>query len=93
MDEELILHDKVTLADGTVFPCSYLATVPQGYMFIAIPSDDIASIATAFSNREKIARITYGDYVLEHYTVFVGVQKEDDARYKVMLRKAFAGEE
>ena len=63
--DELIIHDKVTLADGTVFPCSYLATIPQGYMFIAIPTDDIASVAAAFSNKDKIARITYGEYVLE----------------------------
>lgn len=93
MNEELIINDKVTLADGTVFPCDYLATIPQGYMFIAITSDDLASIVTAFSDKTKTAAITYGDYVLEHYTVFVSIQSEGPSRNKVMLRKAFVGEE
>lgn len=91
--DDLIIHDKVELADGSQFPCDYLATVPQGYMFIAITSDDIAAIVTAFTDSAKTSAITYGEYVLEHYSVFVGVQKEGNARYKVMLRKAFVGEE
>lgn len=91
--EDLELYDTVELASGENFKCDYLATIPSGYMFIAIQSNDIAPIAAAFTDKEKTKKITYGSHILEHYTVFCGIQQEEVGRYKIMLRKAFVGEE
>ena len=91
--EELILFDNVELADGEKFSCDYLSTIPNGYMFIAIKDSDISQIVTAFTDKEKTKKIIYGNMTFEHYTVFVSVQQEAPGRFKVALRKAFAGEE
>ena len=89
--EELELYDKVALASGKEFKCDYLATIPNGYMFIAVKESEPAEIAAFFTNQSETARITYGEHILENY-VFVGFQKEANNQYKVMLRKAYVGE-
>lgn len=88
---DLEIYDTVTLASGKTFNCDYLATIPTGYMFISIITDNVAEVMTSFVDHEETAKITYGEHVLENY-VFVGVQQEAQNRYKVMLRKAFVGE-
>lgn len=93
MDEELELYDKVTLASGAEFACDYLSTIPIGFMFIALRTNDLASALPHFMNKNELARITYGEHVLERYTVFVSVTQEGPDSFKIALRKAFAGEE
>ena len=88
MDE---IHDTVTLASGKEFNCNYLATIPNGFMFIAIHSSTPAEIAQYFTNPTETASITYGEHVLQNY-VFVGMQREAEDHYKVMLRRAYVGE-
>ena len=88
MDE---IHDKVTLASGKEFNCNYLATIPNGFMFIAIHDSSPADIAQYFTNPTETASITYGEHVLQNY-VFVGMQKEAEDHYKIMLRRAYVGE-
>lgn len=91
--DELVLSDHVELSSGEKFNCNYLATIPSGYMFIAINSDDIGSVVGAFTDKEKTKTIKYANYVLEGFTVFCGINQEAAGRYKVTLRRAFAGEE
>lgn len=91
--DELVLSDHVELASGERFDCNYLSTIPNGYMFIAIKSDDIGSIVSAFTDKEKTKKIKYANYILEGFTVFCGINQEAAGMYKVMLRKAFAGED
>lgn len=81
-EQDLELHDKVTLGDGTEFPCDYLATIPNGYCFISVYGN-IGEIAAAFANTDTI---TYGEHILSGYSFF-SVTKEDEGRYKVALRK------
>lgn len=88
---DLEIYDTVALTSGKTFNCDYLATIPTGYMFISIITDNVAEVMTSFVDHKETAKITYGDHVLENY-VFVGVQQEAQNRYKVMLRKAFVGE-
>lgn len=89
--EGLEIYDTVTLSSGKTFNCDYLSTIPNGYMFISIISENAGEVMTSFINREETARITYGEHVLENY-VFVGIQQEAANRYKVMLRRAYVGE-
>lgn len=91
--DELVLSSHIELADGEMFECDYLSTIPNGYMFIAIKSDNISSIVSAFTDKEKTKKIKYANYELEGFTVFCGINQEATGRYKVTLRKAFAGEE
>ena len=88
---DLEIYDTVTLASGKTLNCDYLATIPTGYMFISIITDNVAEVMTSFVDHKETAKITYGEHVLENY-VFVGVQQEVQNRYKVMLRMAFVGE-
>lgn len=90
--EELELHDTVTLADGTVVPCDYLATIPQGYCFISLATADF-SVLSAFTDPEKTETILYGEHELHNYSVFVSLSQEEPGRYKIALRKRFVDEE
>ena len=85
------IHDKVTLASGKEFSCDYLATIPNGFMFIAVHDSTPAEIAQYFTQPSETATITYGEHILENY-VFVGMQKETESQYKIMLRRAYVGE-
>lgn len=89
--DELELHDTVSLASGKEFNCDYLSTIPNGYMFISIISENAGEVMTSFISREETAKIIYGEHILENY-VFVGIQQEAHNRYKVMLRRAYVGE-
>ena len=93
MSEELELHDKVTLADGTEIPVEYLATIPNGHCFISPVGINIAEALSVFTDPEKTKTITYGDHVLTGYTVFVAVMQEQPGLYKIALRRRFEGEE
>ena len=83
--DDLELHDKVTLSSGKEFNCDYLATIPNGYCFISVLSDNIGEIAAAFSQNQEI---TYGEHVLTGYSFF-SIAKEENGRYKVTLRKGY----
>lgn len=85
------IYDKVKLASGKEFSCDYLATIPNGFMFIAVHDSTPAEIAQYFTQPSETASITYGKHILENY-VFVGMQKEAESQYKVMLRRAYVGE-
>ena len=79
------IHDKVTLSNGEEFSCDYLSTIPNGYCFISIVSDDVGKIAAAFSQNLDV---TYGEHVLTGYSFFC-LAKEQNGRYKVTLRKGY----
>lgn len=85
------IYDKVKLASGKEFSCDYLAAIPNGFMFIAVHDSTPAEIAQYFTQTNETATITYGEHILENY-VFVGMQKETESQYKVMLRRAYVGE-
>lgn len=81
------IHNSITLASGKQFPCDYLATSSNGYMFISINADP-SEIVSYFTNKAETASIIYGEHELKNYS-FAGLQKVSDDSYKVMLRKAF----
>lgn len=87
----LELYDEVKLASGKTFNCDYLTTIPNGYMFISIKTNNPSEVAEYFTQTSETAKITYGEHVLQNY-IFVGMQKEADTQYKVMLRMAYVGE-
>lgn len=90
MNEEF--HDTVTLADGTVFNCEYVAVIPNGFLFASLLTDDPAAAMLAFMDNTKTAEITYGEHVLTGYTVFVALNQETAGHYKIAMRKRFADE-
>ena len=91
--DEIEIHDTVELADGTVFPCDYLATIPNGYLFISLKTENISEILLAFTDKAKTATIYYGDHELHNYTVFVSITQEAPRQFKIAMRKAFVDEE
>ena len=91
--DEVELHDTVTLADGSEFPCDYLATIPNGFCFIAVQTDNIGPVMAAFTDAEKTATIIYGEHELTGYSVFVSIMQELPGQYKIALRRRFVGEE
>ena len=90
-EKDLELHDKVTLASGKEFACDYLTTIPNGYMFISIKTNNPVDVIQYFTKSEETKQIVYGEHILENY-VFVSMQKEADTQFKVMLRRAYVGE-
>lgn len=90
-EQDLELHDKITLASGKEFNCDYLTTIPTGYMFISVNTNNPVEIIQYFSQSNETAQITYGEHILENY-VFISMQKETESQYKVMLRRAYVGE-
>lgn len=86
-------HDTVTLADGSVWNCEYVAVIPTGYLFAALLTDDPAAAMLAWMDSEKTSAITYGEHNLTGYTVFVGLNQESPGHYKIAMRKRFADEE
>ena len=91
LGQDLELHDKITLASGKEFSCDYLTTIPNGYMFISVKTNNPVEIIQYFAQSNETEQITYGNHVLENY-VFVSMQKEAETQYKVMLRRAYVGE-
>lgn len=92
MQEDLEIHDKVQLADGSEIPVEYLATIPNGHCFISPVGVSIAEAMAAFTDPEKTKTITYGEHVLTGYTVFVAIMQEEPGHYKIALRRRFEGE-
>lgn len=90
-EQDLELHDKIILASGKKFNCDYLTTIPTGYMFISVKTDNPVEVIQYFTQSSETASITYGEHILENY-VFVGMQKEAESQYKIMLRRAYVGE-
>lgn len=92
-NDNLILFDTVETASGKSFPCDYLSTVPSlGFCFISAKDEgNLTELISTFTNPEETKRITYGDNIVEGYTVFVSITKED-TNYKIGLRKPFVGE-
>lgn len=90
--DELELNGYVELASGKRFDCDYLATIPTGFMFIALITNNPADAITAFTNTSETQTIKYGEHILENYTVFVNFAQEGNGRYKVALRKPMIGE-
>lgn len=91
MADNLELYDTVKLASGKTFYCDYLTTIPNGYMFISVKTNNPAEVIQYFSQTSETSEITYGEHILQNY-IFVGIQKEAETQYKVMLRRAYVGE-
>lgn len=68
--------DTIKFADGSVYSCPFLSTIPQvGYntAYIALGDVDFATAAAIFSDQSKTSDIEYGNYRLVGYTTLVGI--------------------
>jgi len=68
--------DNIKFANGAVYDCSFLSTIPDGTAFIALSGVDFAQAAQIFSNQNMTREMEYGDYRLVGYTQLqmLGVQ-------------------
>lgn len=70
--------DTIKFANGSVFNCSFLATIPDGNgtAYIALTDVGFAQAAQIFSNPSMTREMEYANYRLVGYTelVMLGVQ-------------------
>lgn len=65
--------DTIKFANGAVYDCSFLATVPSGRAFIALVGVTFTEAAQIFSNPEMTLEMEWGDYRLVGYTTLEGL--------------------
>lgn len=68
--------DTIKFANGAVYDCSFLSTIPDGTAFIALSGVDFSQVAQIFSNPSMTCEMEYGENRLVGYTtlVMLGVQ-------------------
>lgn len=68
--------DTIKFANGAVYDCSFLSTIPDGTAFIALSGVDFSQVAQIFSNPSMTREMEYGENRLVGYTtlVMLGVQ-------------------
>lgn len=68
--------DTIKFANGAVYDCSFLSTIPDGTAFVALSGVDFAQAAQIFSNSSMTREMEYANYRLVGYTelVMLGVQ-------------------
>lgn len=68
--------DTVKFANGAVYDCSFLSTIPDSTAFVALTGVDFAQAAQIFSNPGMTREMEYGENRLVGYTdlVMLGVQ-------------------
>lgn len=70
--------DTIKFANGAVYECSFLSTIPDGNgtAYIALSGVDFVQAAQIFANASMTREMEYGDYRLVGYTelVMLGVQ-------------------
>lgn len=60
--------DKIKFANGAVYDCAFLATVPGGTAFIALDGVSFSEAAAIFSNPDMTASMEWGGFRLVGYT-------------------------
>lgn len=68
--------DTIKFANGAVYDCSFLSTIPDGTAFIALTGVDFAQAAQIFADASMTSEMKYANYRLVGYTelVMLGVQ-------------------
>lgn len=65
--------DTIKFANGVVFNCSFLATVPEGIAIIALDSVSFTDAAAIFSNQDMTREMQWGTYRLVGYTTLTAL--------------------
>jgi len=65
--------DTIKFANGAVYDCSFLSTIPDGTAFIALADVSFAEAAAIFSDESMTSEMEYGQSVLVGYTQLQGV--------------------
>lgn len=68
--------DTIKFANGAVYDCSFLSTIPNGnamQAIIALDGVSFAEAATIFSNENMTREMEWGQYRLVGYTSLQGV--------------------
>ena len=60
--------DTIKFANGAIYDCSFLATVPGGRAFIALSGVTFTEAAQIFSNEDMTAEMEWGGFRLVGYT-------------------------
>lgn len=68
--------DTIKFANGAVYDCSFLSTIPDGTAFVALSGVDFAQAAQIFADASMTREMEYANYRLVGYTelVMLGVQ-------------------
>lgn len=65
--------DTIKFANGAVYDCSFLSTLPDGTAFVALANISFADAAVIFANENMTRTMEYGGYRLVGYTQLQGV--------------------
>lgn len=68
--------DTIKFANGAVYDCSFLSTIPDGSTFtafIALANVPFADAAAIFANPDLTREMQWGSYTLVGYTELQGV--------------------
>ena len=65
--------DTIKFANGAVYECSFLSTLPEGKAFIAIPGLSFAQAVQIFSDPNMTSVMEWGEYRLVGYTTLAGL--------------------
>lgn len=68
--------DSIIFANGAVYSCTFLSTLPDGMAFIALDGLSFAEAAAIFSNPDMTGEMEYGDYRLVGYTELAGLYQQ-----------------
>lgn len=71
--------DTIKFANGAVYNCSFLSTIPFGntmQAIIALADVSFAETASIFSNPDMVSVMEYGEYQLVDYTTLQGVYNQ-----------------
>lgn len=68
--------DTIKFANGDVYECSFLSTIPDGASFraiIALANVTFAEAAAIFANPDMTQTMEWGSYRLVGYTTLLGI--------------------
>lgn len=60
--------DQIKFANGAVYDCAFLATVPGGTAYIALDGVTFSEAASIFSNPDMTSTMEWGAFRLVGYT-------------------------
>lgn len=78
--------DEIKLANGAIYPCSYLATDGQGTAWIVLDGLDMAESAAIMGDPNVTAEMEWGGYRLIGYTQLVFMMYEANVGVKCGLK-------
>ena len=68
--------DEIKFANGSVFDCPFLSTLPDGTAFVALSGVTFAEAARIFADETMTREMEWNEYRLLGYTELVGVYVE-----------------